>query len=241
MSEPPVLTRAEVRELDRVCIEELGLPGVVLMENAGRGATEVILAELAPVRRALCLCGAGNNGGDGFVVARHLAEAGVEVLLVESAPPDRLSPDAAVFREVAARLGLPSLSVRGGEELRRLGGGSETFDLLVDGLLGTGLVGGALREPAAGLLAALGALRARWGSRVCALDCPSGLDVDSGEHAPEALPADLTCTFAALKPALVRPVPLAGRVRVVPIGAPRLALERVRERGTDAADGPLSG
>jgi hydroxyethylthiazole kinase-like uncharacterized protein yjeF len=235
MSEPPVLSRAEVRELDRVCIEELGLPGVVLMETAGRGAAEVILEELAPVGRALVLCGAGNNGGDGYVVARHLAEAGVDVLLLESAAPGGLSPDAAVFRRVAALLGVPVRPVPDGAALTAAVEEGPPADLLVDALLGTGFRGEALREPAAGLLRAAGEAVRRAGSRVAALDCPSGLDVDTGLHAPEALSADLTCTFAARKPALAPPVPLAGRVRVVPIGAPRKALGRVLAARSGAA------
>ena len=226
MQPDPVLTRAEVRELDRVCIEELGLPGVVLMANAGRGAAEVMLAELDPVGRALVLCGAGNNGGDGYVVARHLVEAGVAVTLVETAAPERLSPDAAVFRQVAAALGVPSVSAPDAGRLEEAVGDTP-HDLLVDALLGTGFTGAQLREPAAGLLRATGALPGLQGARVCALDCPSGLDVDSGQHAPEALQADLTCTFAALKPALTRPGALVGQVRVVPIGAPGAALSRV--------------
>ncbi len=113
-SDFPTLSREQVRELDRIAIEELGLPGVVLMENAGRGAAREVLhafesrcgdAGCAPAR-ALILCGAGNNGGDGYVVARHLCDAGVDVTLLETAPPERLSKDAAVFRGVCEAMGI---------------------------------------------------------------------------------------------------------------------------------------
>src|SRR6516225_7820559 len=92
---PTYLSRAEVREIDRRAIEEYGVPGVVLMENAGRGATEVLLG--LGVRGSVCVCcGKGNNGGDGFVIARHLDNAGVRVEVLLFGDPAQLSGDAAV-------------------------------------------------------------------------------------------------------------------------------------------------
>src|SRR3954453_11036958 len=90
------LSRAAVRELDRRAVHEYGVPGVVLMENAGRGAAE-LLARLNPEgQRVLILCGPGNNGGDGFVMARHLQNRGLDVDVWLFGEPDRLSPDARV-------------------------------------------------------------------------------------------------------------------------------------------------
>lgn len=225
----PILTRAQVRELDRVAIEEYGVPGVVLMENAGRGAAERLLARLKGDERVLIICGAGNNGGDGYVVARHVAEAGLAVLVVETVPPDALSPDAAVYRRVCAALELALVHAPDGAALRVQLGTAGTHEVVIDALLGTGFSGASLREPAAGLLTALGEAVERWESVVVALDAPSGFDVDTGEVAPEALRAGLTLTFAASKPALADPQnePRVGRVLVVPIGAPRAAYERV--------------
>ena len=140
-----------------------------------------LLAELDPVGRALVLCGAGNNGGDGYVVARHLLEAGVAVTLVETAAPERLSPDAAVFRQVAAALGVPSVSAPDAGRLEEAVGDTP-HDLLVDALLGTGFTGAELREPAAGLLRATGVLPGLQGARVCALDCPSYWRVKRERH-----------------------------------------------------------
>src|SRR5215472_571114 len=98
------LSRDEVRELDRRAIEEYGVPGVVLMENAGRGTAELLrsLGVRGPV--VIC-CGKGNNGGDGFVMARHLDNAGVAVRLLLFADPDRLTGDAAVNYRILARAG----------------------------------------------------------------------------------------------------------------------------------------
>src|SRR5881296_3138168 len=96
------LTRAAVRELDRRAIEELGVPGVVLMENAGRGAAEVMLALGVRGPVAVC-CGKGNNGGDGFVIARHLDNHGVDVRVLLFCPPEDLTGDAAVMFQIIAR------------------------------------------------------------------------------------------------------------------------------------------
>jgi len=225
----PTLSRAQVRELDRVTIDDFGIPGVVLMENAGRGAAERLLARLEGDERVLIVCGAGNNGGDGYVVARHVAEAGLPVLVVETATPDGLTADAAVYRAACVALGLALAHAPDGAALRVLLEKVDAHEIVVDALLGTGFSGACLREPAASILTALGEAVARWGSSVVALDAPSGFDVDTGESAPESLRAGLTLTFAASKPALDDPEnePRVGRVLVVPIGAPRAAYRRV--------------
>src|SRR3954470_13312106 len=101
------LTRAAVRESDRRAIEEFGIPGVLLMENAGRGAAEVIW-KLNPYRERIAIvCGRGNNGGDGFVIARHLDRLGVPACVWLFAEPKDLSPDAAVNFRIIERMGLP--------------------------------------------------------------------------------------------------------------------------------------
>src|SRR5881394_299563 len=103
---PQYLTRAEVRELDRRAIEEYGVPGVVLMENAGRGAAEVLL-RLGVRGRVVICCGKGNNGGDGFVIARHLDNREVPVQVLLFARPEDLTGDAAINYRIIARSGLP--------------------------------------------------------------------------------------------------------------------------------------
>jgi hydroxyethylthiazole kinase-like uncharacterized protein yjeF len=228
---PPILDRDRVRELDRIAIEDLGIPGIVLMENAGRGATDVILREYPPgdrLSKAVVLCGAGNNGGDGYVVARHLSEAGVGVTVLESAALEELSSDAGIHRRMCVRLGLALVSTPDGASLTRQAGQLAAPQLFIDALLGTGCRG-ALREGAAALLTAAGDQVARWGASVVALDSPSGLDVDTGAADPSCLPADLTLTFAANKPALASGEcrELTGPVEVVSIGLPREAYERL--------------
>src|SRR5438132_2863292 len=99
------LSRDEVRAVDRWAIEELGVPGVVLMENAGRGAAELLLALGIHGRVAVC-CGKGNNGGDGFVIARHLAIYNVPVEVLLFARPEEFTGDAAINYQIAAKSGL---------------------------------------------------------------------------------------------------------------------------------------
>jgi NAD(P)H-hydrate epimerase len=229
------LTRAQVREFDRLAIEELGIPGVVLMENAGRGAAEAILREgragrlgrftAASGQRVAILCGGGNNGGDGYVVARHLFEAELEVILCESAPSESLSPDAGVFRAVTAAMGLTHRPTEGGRVFDEEG----NADLFIDALLGTGFRG-SLREDAAGLLLAAAASIEKSRACVVAIDTPSGLDVDSGIADSRTLRARRTLTFAASKIGFENPAAqlVLGEVEVIAIGAPRFLLERVR-------------
>jgi len=234
----PTLTRAQVREVDRIAIEEFGIPSVVLMENAGRGAAEAILragrdAELGPFRgvpydRVAILCGAGNNGGDGYVVARHLAAAEIDVVLLESADPDALSTDAAIFRAVTARMQLAHRSVNDGAALRAIGGELVSVTLWVDALLGTGFEG-SLRARSAGVLEAAQSLLDPTGAKVVALDVPSGMDVDSGVASLETLPATRTYTFAAPKIGFEKAIaaPFVGTVEVIDIGAPWSVFERL--------------
>ena len=107
------LTRRQVREVDRLAIEELRIPGVVLMENAGRNAASVVLEILRTdcgvdpaAGHVTVLCGGGNNGGDGYVIARHLHNAGVTVVIYSTADPAKLTGDAAVNHSICAKMGL---------------------------------------------------------------------------------------------------------------------------------------
>ena len=218
----PSLTRDEVRAFDRHAIEVLGLPGAVLMENAGRSAADEALRLLADrgarPGRVCVLCGAGNNGGDGYVIARHLAIAGVDVALWSTLPGARLQGDAALNRRVAEALGLPIEPLEDADDLARAVRRWQGADLLVDALLGTGFRG-TLRAPLDAVLAAANA--AEVGARL-AVDLPSGLDCDTGAGSPATFRADVTVTFVARKRGFDRPscAEWTGRVVVAGIGAP---------------------
>jgi len=217
-------TAAEMRRADRRVSEELGVPSLLLMENAGRGAVDAIERVLGPVRgrRVAIVCGKGSNGGDGFVVARHLAGRGgsVETWLIGRASD--VGGDAATNLAVLRRAALPLVEVTdapGVEELRR---GLSRADLLVDALLGTGT-----RGPVAGLVAAAITAVNDAQRPVCALDLPSGLDADRGNLLGPAIRARLTVTFGLPKIGLFLSAGRghAGQVELVDLGVPRGWLE----------------
>jgi NAD(P)H-hydrate epimerase len=210
------LTRAQVREIDRRAIEDFGVPGVVLMENAGRGAAEVLLGLGARGPVVIC-CGKGNNGGDGFVIARHLDNRHIAVRVLLFARPESLTGDAAVNFHILERAGPPFLVEPDPATLVRELQGA---DWIVDALFGTGLTG-PLRPPFDGVVAAINAS----GKPVLAVDIPSGLDCDTGLPLGETVRATHTVTFVAPKTGFAKPTarPWVGQAHVVEIGAPRAA------------------
>ena len=230
MTPPLTLSVAQVRSIDRYAIERLGVPGAVLMENAGRGATDALLefdpALAAGDRTVGILCGKGNNAGDGFVVARHLAIRGVPTTLVLLSPPDELAGDAAVNHRIAERLDLPRCDLSGtaGDNPDGLAAALDAalggVAWLVDAMLGTGATG----EPRPPFDAAVRWANSQAAKRL-ALDVPTGLDADTGEAAATTFRANLTCTFAANKRGFERPEAAAhlGELQVVPIGLPTAA------------------
>lgn len=228
-----VLNRRQVRELDRRATERFGIPSIVLMENAARNATDVAIEMLESFggRRVLIVCGRGNNGGDGLAMARHLHNAGADAAVALVGKPDGLAVDAAAHWGIVGRMGLDRVIVRTGRalrDLRRVGGGVP--DLVVDALLGTGLdreVEGLAREA----VEAMNEMRKR-GAAVLAVDVPSGMDCDRGEALGAGVRADVTVTFAGLKPGFLtaRGRALAGRVVVADIGAPAELLESLGTR-----------
>ncbi len=216
------MTRDEVRRVDRIAIERYGIPGVVLMENAGRGVAEVLLEVDAGRPSVAILCGKGNNAGDGFVIARHGAIRGVTAKVLLAFPPSELGGDAKTNYDILVRSGAPVVELpREGLEAA-LDEHARGAAWLVDALLGTGATGEP-REPV-GLII-------RWMNtqpgRRLAVDVPSGLDCDTGQAAAATVRADVTCTFVAAKPGLVAAEAreYVGELRVVSIGVPAGVIE----------------
>ena len=179
---------AEIREYDRRFIEEVGVPSVVLMENAGRGAAGIIM-EKYPGKTIAIVCGKGNNGGDGYVVARHLVNNGYEVGVFLFARADEIKGDAKINLEIICNMGLhvKELAEWTVDDIRG-------FGVIVDGLLGTGITG-TLRDDYKKLIEDINELACP----KVAIDIPSGLDGDTGEALGAAIKAERTITFALPK------------------------------------------
>jgi NAD(P)H-hydrate epimerase len=218
-----ILTGEQMRSVDRRAIDELGIPSLELMEAAGRGVAERLLEELPELQDApvAVLCGKGNNGGDGLVVARHLRAAGVaaEAYLLSAA--DGLSPDAAANLDAAHAAGVPVHEVRDADDWERMHAAVIAAGLVVDAILGTGVRGGA-RGLAGRVIEDLNAASAR----VASIDLPSGLNADSAVVEGPAVRAERTFTLCRPKLALVgRPAAdCAGCWTVVDIGIPDAAV-----------------
>jgi len=225
------LGRDVVRELDRRAIQDFGLPALLLMENAGRACADEALAMLPGAGRAgevVVLCGPGNNGGDGLVVARTLHNRGVSVrvgFVGELERLERCSEDVRTNARLWRALGGAIHEIASLADLAGLEARLANAALVVDALFGTGLTR-PLRDPWAAAVRAMDAAPAA----VLAVDLPSGLDADTGEVLGACARAAATVTFVAPKPGLVRGEGprLAGRVRVAEIGIPRELLEAAR-------------
>lgn len=209
----PIYSAVEMRTIDRITVDEIGIPSAVLMERAGLGAAQQIVRIFPSVRSVAIVCGSGNNGGDGFVVARHLAAAGLEVkvLLVEA--ESKIRRDSKVYLNVLHKLGISVERVN-------VTAWSKQFveiDLVVDAMLGTGVSG----APKPSYEAAIRAIDIS-GVPVVSLDMPSGVDASTGSVEGCAVRADLTVTFHAPKIGLtIAPGRFhAGRVAVIEIGIP---------------------
>jgi NAD(P)H-hydrate epimerase len=211
-------------------VQDLGIPGVVLMENAARGAVEAT-RELLRHRLGTVwiFCGPGNNGGDGYAMARWFAIFGARVELVSCSAPEESRGDAAIMRGIAAQLGIPDHRVREKADLDRLAPHLAESSLIVDSLLGTGFHG-SVREPLDHAIRAINAARVTQSPMVVAVDLPSGLDADTGLPANATVRADLTVTFIAPKLGFAADSAreFVGQVEVVGIGVPPDLIEAVR-------------
>ncbi|RPI79151.1 MAG: NAD(P)H-hydrate dehydratase [Desulfobacteraceae bacterium] len=220
---------SEMQEMDRLTIQEIGIPGPVLMENAGRAAVRFFLEHFKPASGAhvLCLCGRGNNGGDGYVLARYLHQAGLRISVVVLAPVEKIAGDARLNLEIIERLGLDIKEVTDPQQWTLAAPGLLEADYIVDALLGTGL-----NTPVEGLYRAVIEAINRYQKPVMAIDIPSGVNADTGQIMGVAVRADLTVTFGLPKVGqLVFPgAGLVGRLVRADIGIPKAVEGRVAGR-----------
>ncbi len=249
-----MLTREQARQIDRNAIDELKIPSIILMENAGRGCAEILLREVAesekekyspgetkyapsrakvptllqivPHHGVVICCGPGNNGGDGFVIARHLHLAKVPVKIILLANPQQYRGDAAINWQIVQRLPIEIVFCRQDDTLNQ-----ECLDIasllttaigvlttwIVDAILGTGS-NGPLRQSLVPWVRAINQASARR----LAVDLPTGMDCDTGVIDPVAVMADITCTFVDRKQGFTHPDAgrYLGRIETVHIGCP---------------------
>jgi ADP-dependent NAD(P)H-hydrate dehydratase / NAD(P)H-hydrate epimerase len=213
-----IVSTDEMREIDRATSERFGVPSTTLMENAGSAVAEFALSQYPSAKRIGVICGKGNNGGDGFVAARKLHDAGRDVRVLLLAEPSELRGDAA---EMLARLPASPAVARSTEELRQQPARMVfEADLLLDAILGTGF-----RPPVSGLYAEAIALLNTRPAKVIAVDIPSGADADvMGEQTGAVARADAIVTFTAPRPAHVFGLLTPGPIVVAPIGSPPEAI-----------------
>lgn len=215
------LTCAEVRDVDVRAVRDFGLPSIVLMENAGRNCAELLL-QLGVSGPVVICAGKGNNGGDGFVMARHLRNHGVDVRLLLFASPAGLKGDAATNYHVL------QASDWQGERFETVPDDSSiathfaSAQWIVDALLGTGSQG-ELREPFKAVVSRIN----QFDKKVFAVDLPTGLDADSGVPGSVCLRADHTATFVASKIGFANPLAksVIGQLHVIDIGIPSVMLD----------------
>jgi NAD(P)H-hydrate epimerase len=214
------LTRAQVREIDRQAAGYYDIPGIILMENAARAVVDVAMQMLADVKypRVSIVCGGGNNGGDGYAVARHLHNRDIRIDVVVAADPERYEGDALTNFSIADLMGLLN------KEMYRPPV-SEIIvqaDLVIDALFGTGLTSPPRDKT---LIESINSFR----KRVLAIDLPSGMNCDTGEPMGACVKATRTVTFVAEKAGFANPASkeFTGEVTVGDIGCPRELIEEV--------------
>jgi len=224
-----IVSAAEMREIDRATSERFGVPSITLMENAGSAVARFVLSDYPQAERVGILCGKGNNGGDGFVVARKLVEAGRAVRVLLLCDPEELRGDAAaMFQSMLQRLQplkIAPLIVREASWLDSLDA-AEIFaaDVIVDAILGTGF-----RPPVSPLYAAaIGKMNAA-SAPIVAVDIPSGADADAMQAqtatgSSDKARADAIVTFTAPRPAHVFAGLTSGPTVIAPIGSPPEAI-----------------
>ncbi len=221
-----LVTAAEMRDLDRRTIEEVGVPSLVLMENAGRTTYQILRREFPALSGPVAVvAGRGNNGGDGFVVARYLANDGVPVTVWLLAEKGQVQGDARVNLDILDRMGVEVSEILTEEDLGGALPHLSRVELIVDALLGTGL-----NSPVRGLMAALIGHLNQLRLPILAVDIPSGLSADTGEPLGGAVKADVTVTYGFPKLGQVLPPgrDYVGRLWQVDISIPPALAENIK-------------
>ena len=224
-----LVSASEMQEIDRLTIRDMGIPGVVLMENAARGVTRIFLDHFNPRKKShvVILCGRGNNGGDGYVIARYLHRAGLNVTVPILSALETITGDALINLDIIRRMKLKILEVPGSDEWDQLHQVIQGCDYIIDGILGTGL-----NSPVKGFFRQVIEEINKSHKPVTAIDIPSGLNADTGQVMGVAVKANLTVTFGFPKLGqLIFPgAGLVGSLAGVDIGIPDIVANRISSR-----------
>ena len=220
------LSRQDVREIDRRAVEEFGLAIVVLMENAGAGVARRLIESGVEGPVVVC-CGKGNNGGDGFVIARHLESHGLDVRVLLAGSPAVVTGAARTNLDVLEKAGVPIDAVDEGIAAEAVARLLDAAGSIIDALLGIG-ARGPMRPPFRAIVEAINANPAT----VVAVDLPSGLDCDTGQPADPTVQADRTFTMVGPKIGfdVHEAAEFLGDVEVIDIGVPRRLLAEFERR-----------
>lgn len=224
------LSRSQIQELDRRATTEYGIPSLLLMENAGRGTADLFCAlirkEELTFTQFLVLAGKGNNGGDGFVMARHLWNRGFQVQVLLLADPKELKGDTLTNWQILEKMKIP---VKTSQILLHLNDAIAS-SIVIDAIFGTGLT-----KPIAGPVLDIIRLVNQSGRPVLSLDLPSGMDADTGEPLPECIHATWTATMGAPKKGFNHSEAFSslGQVFVMDIGWPKELIKDQRQKTED--------
>ncbi len=230
---------SEMQQLDRLAIDQYGIPGIVLMENAGRGTVSVMAETFDPLvdSTVIIFVGPGNNGGDGLVIARHALAAGAHPLVIFTISPKKLQGDAAVNAAIVEKLQIPTLILSDPFETADIhqtvtsAHARYPISCIVDALFGTGLtreVGGHMGR----VVETINELRSSYHLPVVAVDLPSGINTDTGLPLGQSVSADLTVTYGLPKPAhYLHGGRGIGKLHIVNITIPQAAYSEIPLRG----------
>lgn len=214
------VTGNQMKAIDNYCIEKLGIPGIVLMENAALKVIKNI--DLNRFNSFTIVCGVGNNGGDGLAVARHLYVLGKKVKVFIIGNLNKGSEDFNTNYNILNNLGLELIHVDSQETLETLNSSLKSSDMTIDAIFGTGLsreVEGLYKDVISSINA--------YSNYILSIDIPSGMNSDTGEILGIAVKADITVTMQLMKKGLVGNSSEAGQVIVEPIGMPKIAIDSV--------------
>ena len=213
------VTREEIKKLDEWAISELGIPRLVLMENAGRGVVSAVFSEIEKPRNVCVVCGTGNNGGDGFVVARVLAAANVDVTVFILSTRSVIKDESKLNLNILEKMSIPVLEMTDGSSAEKLASALKNCDVIVDAIFGVGF-----RGSVDGIFAKAIDLINSSKKVVVSVDIPSGLDADTGSVGDHCVNARITATFTYPKRGMF-PYPAmdhVGKLKIIDIGIPQI-------------------